>query len=53
MNGNVYLNKIKMITVNIICILIKSSVGFSLILSGEIDHIRSQSRFGVGITMEN
>lgn len=27
--------------------------GFSLLLSGEIDHVRSQSRFGVGITMEN
>ena len=27
--------------------------GFSFLLSGEIDHVRSQSRFGVGITMEN
>lgn len=27
--------------------------GFSLLLSGEIDHVRSQSRFGLGITMEN
>ena len=27
--------------------------GFALLLSGEIDHVRSVSRFGVGITMEN
>lgn len=27
--------------------------GFALLLSGEIDHVRSASRFGVGITMEN
>lgn len=27
--------------------------GFALLLSGEIDHVRSLSRFGIGITMEN
>ena len=27
--------------------------GFALLLSGEIDHVRSASRFGIGINMEN
>jgi mitochondrial import receptor subunit TOM40 len=27
--------------------------GFALLLSGEIDHVRAVSRFGLGITMEN
>lgn len=27
--------------------------GFALLLSGEIDHVRSLSRFGIGISMEN
>lgn len=27
--------------------------GFGLLLSGEIDHVRAVSRFGIGITMEN
>lgn len=27
--------------------------GFALLLSGELDHVKSTSRFGVGITMEN
>lgn len=27
--------------------------GFALLLSGELDHVRSTSRFGVGISMEN
>jgi mitochondrial import receptor subunit TOM40 len=27
--------------------------GFSLLLSGELDHLRSASRFGFGINMEN
>ncbi len=27
--------------------------GFALLLSGELDHVKSASRFGIGITMEN
>ncbi len=27
--------------------------GFSLLLAGEIDHVKSTSRFGIGINMEN
>jgi mitochondrial import receptor subunit TOM40 len=27
--------------------------GFSLLLSGEIDHVKNSSRFGVGLNMEN
>jgi mitochondrial import receptor subunit TOM40 len=27
--------------------------GFSLLLSGELDHVRGASRFGIGLTMEN
>ncbi len=27
--------------------------GFALLLSGELDHVKSTSKFGIGITMEN
>jgi len=27
--------------------------GFALLLSGELDHVRSSSRFGIGVSMEN